>query len=234
MKSIFFTLLAIFSAIAVQSQTIKITVTENGTPMSYHNITVSQNGSEIGYGETDSRGVARINVDNLYGSAIDVAGKYQNGGTKKEWSIKGKLKLDGNNSVHIKLEDMKPKSSDLRLGGISEDLRIGGNGGNSEDSQSGSAKSISKSEFQKSMKEINNLMSSFDKADKAKSLAKNYKLSSAQVKELVASLNSSFAQKDVAIMAYPNCTDQKNYKMVTDLFQSSIMRKDVENATINK
>jgi hypothetical protein len=231
MKSIYFTLLTLFTAIAAHAQTIKITVTENGEPMSYHNITVSQNGSEIGYGETDSRGVARISVNNLYGQAIDVAGKYQNGGTKKEWSIKGKLKLDGNNSVHIKLEDMGPKSSDLRMGGISNDLRMGGK---SEDSPSGPAKSISKSEFQTSLKEIDNMMSSFDKADKAKSLARNYKLSSAQVKDLVSKLNSSFAQKDVAIMAYPNCTDQKNYKMVTELFQSSIMKRDVENATINK
>ena len=78
------------------------------------------------------------------------------------------------------------------------------------------------------------MMSSFDKGGKAKKMAREYKMTSAQIKELISKLNSTFDQKDVAIAAYQNCTDKKNYSIVTETFMSSLTRKDVENATINK
>jgi FlaG/FlaF family flagellin (archaellin) len=78
------------------------------------------------------------------------------------------------------------------------------------------------------------MISSFDKGAKAKKMARDYKMTSAQIKELISKLNSTFDQKDVAIAAYQNCSDKKNFGIVTESFMSSITKRDVENATINK
>jgi hypothetical protein len=59
-------------------------------------------------------------------------------------------------------------------------------------------------------------------------------MSSAQIKELLSKLPSSFDKKDVAIAAYQNCNDKKNFSIVTETFMSNITKRDVENATINK
>ena len=154
---------------------------------------------------------------------IDVEGKYQSGGTKREWSVKGKLKLDNNNSIHIKLEDIGSS--------INKDF---GNFGKSNATPNANASSVSKGDFQKDIREIDGMMSSFDKGAKAKKMARDYKMTSAQIKELISKLNSTFDQKDVAIAAYQNCTDKKNFGIVTESFMSSITKRDVENATINK
>ena len=223
MKAILFSLFVVLTAVSIQAQSIRIKVTENGSAMAYHNVKVFQNGAEIGSGQTDNGGNVNIQASNLYGKNIDVEGKYQSGGTKREWSIKGKIKLDVNNSVHIKLEDIGS--------GVNKDF---GNFGKSDATPNANAKTISKAEFQKAIKEIDGMMSSFDKAAKAKKMARDYKMSSAQIKELISKLNSTFDQKDVAIAAYQNCTDKKNYSIVTETFMSSLTRKDVENATINK
>ena len=223
MKTILFSFFAAFLSIALQAQTIKIKVTENGTAMAYHNVKVFQNGAQIGSGQTDNGGNVSIETSGLYGKNIDVEGKYQSGGTKKEWSIKGKLKLDNSNSIHIKLEEIgKDNNKDF------------GNFGKSNPTPNANASTISKSDFQRSIKEIDGMMSSFDKSAKAKRMAADYKMSSAQIKELISKLPSSFDQKDVAIAAYQNCTDKKNFSTVTETFMSSITKREVENATINK
>lgn len=235
MKTIFLSFCATIMAFALQAQQVKVKVSENGTPMAYHNVTVSQNGEQIGSGQTDSDGYAEIEVSQLLGRAVDVEGKYQNGGTKREWSIKGKLKLDGRNFVEIKLEDMAPKFDNKLSDKFKNDGNLGGGFGNNDEPEvNENAEPISKKDFQSKLKEISNTMSSFDKADKAKAIAAGYKLTSAQVKQLISSLSSSFTQKDVAILAYANCTDPENYKQVTAVFTSSMMRKEVEDATINK
>lgn len=223
MKAILFSLFVVLTAVSIQAQNIRIKVTENGSAMAYHNVKVFQNGAEIGSGQTDNSGNVNIQASNLYGKNIDVEGKYQSGGTKKEWSIKGKLKLDNSNSVHIKLEEIGKD--------INKDF---GNFGKSDATPNANATSISKGDFQKAIREIDGMMSSFDKGGKAKKMARDYKMSSAQIKELISKLNSSFDQKDVAIAAYQNCTDKKNFGIVTESFMSSITKKDVENATINK
>jgi hypothetical protein len=223
MKAILFSFMAVLTAISIQAQTISIKVTENGTAMAYHNVKVFQNGSQIGSGQTDNSGNVRIETSGLYGKNIDVEGKYQSGGTKKEWSIKGKLKLDNSNSIHIKLEEIGKD--------INKDF---GNFGKSNPTPNANASTIAKSDFQRSIKEIDGMMSSFDKAAKAKRMAVDLKMSSAQIKELLSKLPSSFDQKDVAIAAYQNCTDKKNFGIVTESFMSSITKRDVENATINK
>jgi hypothetical protein len=247
MKTYFFALLnlILFSCIA-SAQQITVKVTENGKAVVGHNVTVSQNGQTVGNGQTDSKGIAKIQTDNLYGSRVDVEGKYQSAGNKRSWSIKGKLALDSKNTVNIKLEEIgsgldlgnhhnkhkeSPKNDD------NEQAQGGGNErsqgrGNSTESNSGTA--MSGSSFQKAIKDIENTMSEFSKADKAKDLARSNNLSSAQIKQLISSLNSTFSQKDIAIIAFDNCTDPKNYKIVTEVFISSIMRREVEAATINK
>jgi hypothetical protein len=223
MKTILICFFTFLTSVAIQAQTIKIKVTENGTAMVSHNVKVFQNGTKIGSGLTDNSGNVSIAVSNLYGKNIDVEGKFQSGGTKKEWSVKGKLKLDNSNSIHIKLEEIgKVSNNDM------------GNFGKSDATPNANATSVSKGDFQKAIKEIDGMMSSFDKAAKAKKMARDYKMSSAQIKELIGKINSSFDQKDVAIAAYQNCTDKKNYGIVIETFMSSIMKKDVENATINK
>ncbi len=191
--------------------------------MAYHNVKVFQNGAEIGSGQTDNSGNVNVQASNLYGKNIDVEGKFQSGGTKREWSIKGKIKLDGNNSVHIKLEDIGS--------GINRDFS---NTGKSNATPNANATNISRGEYQKAIKEIDGMMSSFDKGAKAKKMARDYKMTSAQIKELISKLNSTFDQKDVAIAAYQNCSDKKNFGIVTETFMSSITKRDVENATINK
>lgn len=223
MKTFLFSFFAAFLTIALHAQTIKIKVTENGTAMAYHNVKVFQNGSQIGSGQTDNGGNVSIETSGLYGKNIDVEGKYQSGGTKKEWSIKGKLKLDNSNSIHIKLEE------------IGKDINKNfGNFGKSNPTPNANASSVSKTDFQRSIKEIDGMMSSFDKAGKAKRMAAEYKMSSAQIKELISKLPSSFDQKDVAIAAYQNCTDKNNFSTVTETFMSSITKRAVEDATINK
>ena len=223
MKTFLFSFFAAFLTIALHAQTIKIKVTENGTAMAYHNVKVFQNGSQIGSGQTDNGGNVSIETSGLYGKNIDVEGKYQSGGTKKEWSIKGKLKLDNSNSIHIKLEEIGKD--------INKDF---GNFGKSNPTPNANASSVSKTDFQRSIKEIDGMMSSFDKAGKAKRMAAEYKMSSAQIKELISKLPSSFDQKDVAIAAYHNCTDKNNFSTVTETFMSSITKRAVEDATINK
>ncbi len=223
MKTFLFSFFAAFLTIALHAQTIKIKVTENGTAMAYHNVKVFQNGSQIGSGQTDNGGNVSIETSGLYGKNIDVEGKYQSGGTKKEWSIKGKLKLDNSNSIHIKLEEIGKD--------INKDF---GNFGKSNPTPNANASSVSKTDFQRSIKEIDGMMSSFDKAGKAKRMAAEYKMSSAQIKELISKLPSSFDQKDVAIAAYQNCTDKNNFSTVTETFMSSITKRAVEDATINK
>ena len=223
MKTILICFIALLSSVAIQAQTIKIKVTENGTAMVSHNVKVFQNGAQIGSGLTDNSGNVSIPVSNLYGKNIDVKGKFQSGGTKKEWSIKGKLKLDNSNSIQIKLEE------------IGKDInKEFGNFGKSNPTPNANASSVSKSDFQRYIKEIDGMMSSFDKAGKAKRMAAEYKMSSAQIKELISKLPSSFDQKDVAIAAYQNCTDKKNFSTVTETFMSSITKRAVEDATINK
>jgi hypothetical protein len=219
MKAILFSLFVVLTAVSIQAQNIRIKVTENGSAMAYHNIKVFQNGAEIGSGQTDNSGNVNIQASNLYGKNIDVEGKYQSGGTK----IKGKLKLDNSNSIHIKLEEIGKD--------INKDF---GNFGKSNPTPNANASTIAKSDFQRSIKEIDGMMSSFDKAAKAKRMAADLKMSSAQIKELLSKLPSSFDQKDVAIAAYQNCTDKKNFGIVTESFMSSITKRDVENATINK
>ena len=223
MKAILFSLFVVLTAVSIQAQNIRIKVTENGSAMAYHNVKVFQNGAEIGSGQTDNSGNVNIQASNLYGKNIDVEGKYQSGGTKREWSVKGKLKLDNNNSIHIKLEDIGSS--------INKDF---GNFGKSNATPNANASSVSKGDFQKDIREIDGMMSSFDKGAKAKKMARDYKMTSAQIKELISKLNSTFDQKDVAIAAYQNCSDKKNFGIVTESFMSSITKRDVENATINK
>ena len=77
-------------------------------------------------------------------------------------------------------------------------------------------------------------MSSFDKKDIALSIVKSNSLNTTQIKQVLAELTSSFFQKEVAIAAYSNCTDQKNYEKIIDTFSSSLMKNDVRAETTGK
>jgi hypothetical protein len=247
MKTLMLTLfnLALFCEILIAQQVI-VKVTENGKAVVGHNVTVSQNGQSIGMGQTDSKGICKINTDNLNGKRVDVEGKYQNGGTKRSWSIKGKLSLDSKNTVTIKLEEIGTgtdignhfnKNKETPKYDDNEQSQGGGNErnqGRNDRNESSSGSAMSGSAFQKALKEIESTMSEFSKADKAKEVARSNNLSSSQIRQLISALNSSFSQKEVAIIAFDNCTDPKNYKTVTEVFISSIMKREVEDATINK
>ena len=90
------------------------------------------------------------------------------------------------------------------------------------------------SAFQSEMQNIRNTRSAFDKRDKALALARSQALSSAQVAELMDQVSSPFDQKDLALAAFPRCTDPQNFREATQKIKSSITRREVEDATVNK
>ena len=261
MKTLFSLFVFLIGLSAIQAQTVNITVTEDGKPMAYHDITLSHGDYVLGTGRTNSSGKVSISAPNLRSKSVDVAGKYQNGGTKKEWSIKGKILLDSRNSIHIKLEEMKEDMNkdradmDARKAEMErkrdkmfgkkekdddddDDDDIYGSGGSTgqekKGGNTGSSSAMSNKDFKAALSELKGISSAFTQKDKALDLVKNNALSTSQIKDVLSNITSSFSQKDVAIAAYDNCTDKQNYRAVIETMSSTFMQKDVEKATIGK
>ena len=252
----FFLLCSLIASISfVQAQYVSITVTENGRPMAYHDVTVSHGDYVLGTGRTNASGYVSIYTPQLRSRSVDVAGIYENGNTTKKWSIKGKIQLDNQNSTHIKLEeigagmsdnmkDMEKRRDDIlsRRDDLFSDNNKAINKNNSPNNNSGSisnsggstANAMPSSEFKRALDEIKQTSSSFKQKDMALALVKENAMSASQIKEVVSTLSSSFSQKEVAIAAYDNCTDPGNYKTVINTLSSSMMQKEVERATVGK
>lgn len=233
----------------VKAQTVSITVTDDGQPMAYHTITVSHGDYVLGTGRTDSRGFVSIHVPNLRSKSIDVAGKYKNGGTKREWSIKGKLKLDRSNNIHIRLEkigediEKSRKKMEQRRKAMSDKMDKHFKRSKSffdeeeddffnKDDDDDTPKS--NTSFEAGLTKIKNTHSSFDKKDIALDIIKSNELTTKQIKELMDQFHNSFSKKEVAIAAYSNCIDKKNYERVIKTLTSEFMQKDVRKATIGQ
>ncbi len=257
--------LFVLLSIGTNAQTLSITVTDDGKAMAYHDITVSHGDYVIGTGRTNARGFASIYVSNLRSKSIDVAGKYQNGGTKRDWSIKGKLKLDQSNSLHIRLEkigedieksraEIKQRQKEMadkmknrfpkRKSAFDDKDRDSFFDDDDEGKEPIQKTTIpdnkvtpntsSNGNFNTQLAKIKNTRSSFDKEDLAVNLVKSNKLNTNQIKQIMAEISSSFSQKEVAIAAYPNCTDKNNYQSIINTFKSPFMKEDVKEATIDK
>lgn len=261
MKTIYLLLLGIAFSYSSQAQYASITVTENGTPMAYHDVTISYGDYVLGSGRTNSDGFVSIYAPDLRSKSIDIKGFYQNGGTKKEWSIKGKIKLDYNNSVHIRLEEMteemeaskkemEQKADEMRAkakemqdrmknqmsgkNDFDDDFFNNSSVDEDEDPQKDRPNVNGSANFDEELQKIKAEFSSFKKKDIAMDLVKNNRLSTTQIKEVMKEFPSSFHKKEVAIAAYPKCTDQANYESVISTLSSSFMQKDIREATINK
>jgi len=252
MKNTYLLLLGMLMSFCLRAQNVSITVTDEGTPMAYHTVTISQGDYVLGTGKTDARGFVSIYAKGLRGKSIDVAGKYQRGGTKREWSIKGKLKLDSRNSLHIQLEkigeDMEKTKAEMekrrenlskRINkNINRPSRIEDFDDDFDDDNFGeeeAQKSVDpNTNFGQALKKIKDTFSSFEQKDLALELVRKQKLSTTQIKQVLEEINSSFSQKDIAIAAYKNCTDKKNYEEVIKTFLSKFIQEDVRKATIAK
>lgn len=258
MQSNYFLLLLLtMLGFGATAQTLSITVTDEGQPMAYHDITVSHGDYVIGTGRTNSRGFVSIYAPKLRGKSVDVAGKYQNGGTKKEWSIKGKLKLDNSNSLRIQLEkigedieksraEMKQRQkamSDRMKNRMSnrksifdeeDDKKIKKTTPKNNSTNKLPNTNNSTTGFEAGLTKLKNTMSSFDKEDIALELVKSNSLNTNQIKQIMEELTSDFTKKDVAIAAYTNCTDKQNYETVINTMSSSFTKRDVKKATIDK
>ncbi len=253
MSKFLWVMLALFStAYAALAQQVTVQVTEKGgQPVAYHNITLSQGSTEIGYGQTGSDGYAYIQVNGLYGSGIDVAGFYQNGGTKRTWSFKGKHRLDGNNTVYIDLGDPK-KDAERRRSEMDERMKSKGFGsdfgkgfgnedkGNSNldtdnsSSSSGNNAAAGSGNFSSDLAAVKSGRMSSDKKEKALQIAKNSAMSSSQIKEMMNELFTSSDKKEFAIAAYQNCTDKGNYETVIKELSFSSDQNAVRKATTGK
>jgi len=257
MKFLFLTFCAFVAVnVGIFAQQITVQVSENGSPVAYHNITVSQGSYEVGTGRTDASGFADISGNGLQGSAVDVAGFYQSGGTKRTWSVKGKMRLDGNNMVHIKLEEIAPKrNTDLDKGfgdnGFGNsgfgDNGFGNSGfgdndfgkssfGNTKKASADNAgcSPMSSSSFNDEVKKIKKEFSMMSQEKMAKQLISSNCLSSSQIKELIKAMKSMSTQEELAIAAYSRCSDPSNYQTVIDAMTSSISKNKVKEATIGK
>jgi hypothetical protein len=252
MKFLFLSLVAFaMSSVASFAQQITVQVSENGSPVAYHNITVSQGSYEVGTGQTDASGFADISGNGLQGSAVDVAGFYQSGGTKRTWSVKGKMRLDGNNMVHIKLEEIAPKRNTDFDKGFGDNgfgnSGFGDNGfGNSDFGKSsfGNTKKasadnagcspMSSSSFDDEVKKIKKEFSMMSQEKMAKQLISSNCLSASQIKELIKAIQMSTTQEEIAIAAYSRCSDPDNYQTVIDAITSFISKDRVKEATIGK
>lgn len=257
MKTIYLLLLGIAFSFSTQAQYASITVTENGTPMAYHDVTISYGDYVLGSGRTNSDGFVSIYAPDLRSKSIDVKGFYQNAGTKKEWSIKGKIKLDNNNSVHIRLEEMtkemeaskkemdqkvdemraKAKEMEDRMNKMSKQHSFDDdpfNNSSDDDSQKDRPDVNGSSNFNEELQNIKAEFSSFKKKDIAMDLVKSNRLSTAQIKKVMEEFPSSFHKKDVAITAYTKCIDKENYESVISTLSSSFIQEDIRKATIDK
>jgi hypothetical protein len=228
------------------NQTVIVNASDDNGPLAYHNITVSQGSSQIGTGQTDGNGTAYISVSNLYGSAVDVEGFYQNGGTKRSWSIKGKLRLDGNNTVNVKLENIKSKiNTDNRFGdnpfGDSPfgDSPFGGNnlgsfGDNKISKDSEGQNPMNAKDFKMEMGKIKQEISMMRQDEMVDNLLKNNVLTSEQIGELVKSTRSMMTQEKIAKNGYARCSDPQNYENVISKLTSSMAKDSVRKATIGQ
>lgn len=247
-------LLGMLMSFCLQAQDVAITVTDEGVPMAYHNVTISYGDYVLGTGKTDAKGFVLIYAKGLRSKSIDVAGKYQRGSTKREWSIKGKLKLDSRNRLHIQLEkigedieksraEIKKRSDELsnrikknlnrpsRMDDFEDDDDFNEEGDFGEEAKNNID---ANSDFGRALKKIKNTFSSFEQKDLALDLVKKQQLNTTQIKQVLEEIKSSFSQKDIAIAAYKNCTDKKNYEDVIKTFLSKFIQEDVRKATIGK
>lgn len=230
------------------NQTVIVNASDEKGPLAYHNITVSQGSSQIGTGQTDGNGTAYISVSNLYGSAVDVEGFYQNGGTKRSWSIKGKLRLDGNNTVNVVLEAIKPKiNTDNRFGDSpfgdspfgdspfgNNNLGGSGFGDNKISKDSEGQNPMNAKDFKMEMGKINKEMSMISQGEMIDNLLKNNVLTSEQIGELVKNSKSMVTQEKIAKNGYARCSDPQNYENVISKLTSSIAKDSVRKATIGQ
>jgi hypothetical protein len=259
MKTIYLFLFGLLLSYSAQAQYASITITENGTPMAYHRVTISYGDYQLGSGTTDQNGFVSIYAPDLRSKAIDVEGFYQNGGTKREWSIKGKIKLDHNNSVHIRLEEMteemeaskremeqkaqemenrmqdKMKEMEDRMNQMSNKFDndpddIYGD----DDDQKDRPGTNESPNFRAALDQIKSEFSSFKKKDIAMDLVKGQPLSTNQIKQILDEFSSSFHKKEIATAAYPKCIDKGNYESVISTLSSSIMQNELREATIGR
>lgn len=87
--------------------------------------------------------------------------------------------------------------------------------------------------YTQQLQRLKNEMSQTEKERMALKLADN-PLSTTQIQEILGCLMSELSKEKVAIKAYKNCTDQRNYYPIIDSFQSTIMRRRIEEKTVGR
>lgn len=119
--------------------TVNLTVTCEGEPLCYWDITLKQGDVVVGNGKTDDKGVARINNVRLAYSTIDIYGDKDMPNGHKDWNVRGYVDVDqqGNAELEFKpfLEEMGiPVATAVAAWGLNE----GDCGGGSSTSSSSS------------------------------------------------------------------------------------------------